>query len=207
MLHSARQSLTVACSMFMCGAVLRCVVCPFVCTAAAGVPSGFIVSGALDSNDCPPYYHRIPYENDCKNAAADMGLTYRSSENIADYPQGCYSFNTNVYLNKATAGSKNPTAKLLCSGARLSLAAVMESESERAKTRGRTRTRIARAHTHTCRAPGYSTVLQRTLEYSPALCGSPWSSGVRQYWRVLRVWDSRVQKWYRGYSWPIVLYY
>ncbi len=92
----------------------------------SATPSGFIVYGALDSNDCPTPYERITNEKSCMAAAADMRRIYKSSGATAVYPPGCYSLDTDVYLNTATAGSKYPTAKLLCRGARLSLATVVE---------------------------------------------------------------------------------
>jgi hypothetical protein len=91
------------------------------------------VSGDVDSNDCPTPYQRITDERECKAAANDMGLTYGRSDKFLTFPAGCSRDATspNVNLNTNMPGVKSPNSKLLCSGAPLSLAAVMESESER----------------------------------------------------------------------------
>jgi hypothetical protein len=148
------------------------IVCPFVCTdAGATSQSGFTVLGA-EGSDCPTYYHRIPSTQAflCKSLAADLGLTYQGTYSGSDFPSGCFLINptdVDVYHNTATTGSQRPTTKLLCTGARLSLAAVLERE--RGKPRVHTNN-PARTHTST-HAPtttrAHKRILAGTLGTAP----------------------------------------
>ena len=49
----------------------------------------------------------------CHEAAEELRLNFKNTEDLADWPKGCYQAN-NVYFNKHPTGSSNPEARQIC---------------------------------------------------------------------------------------------
>ncbi len=102
-------------------------------TPASASKSGLFAFGDANTNTCPTDsgFFSIDSETLCRNAATDLGRGFAGVDAVGHYPGGCYTSNQRPYVwFNTAAGAGNPETMKICSGARLSLAAVMESERE-----------------------------------------------------------------------------
>ena len=51
----------------------------------------------------------------CKEASEELRKSFKETEDLADWPKGCYLFkNGGVFFNHHVHGSKNPNARQIC---------------------------------------------------------------------------------------------